>query len=47
MTCDPRVEGRFEILMRVGDNEVPHTGSYLEIDRPEPAGIQLGIPGVA
>ena len=34
VTCDPRVDGRFEILMRVGDNEIPHTGSYLEIDRP-------------
>ncbi|MBL4584567.1 MAG: SRPBCC domain-containing protein [Pseudomonadales bacterium] len=33
-TNDPVVNGRFEILMQVGDNTVPHCGNYLEIDRP-------------
>lgn len=31
---DPRENGRFSIVMHVGDNRVPHTGSYLEMDRP-------------
>ena len=31
---DPRENGRFSIVMHVGDNRVPHTGSYLELDRP-------------
>ena len=31
---DPRVGGRFEIVMRHGDDELPHGGSYLVIDRP-------------
>ena len=34
VTCDPREGGNFEILMYVGENEVPHTGRYLEVDRP-------------
>lgn len=33
-TNEPRVGGRFEILMNVGDDQVPHIGTYLEIDRP-------------
>ena len=33
-TNDPRLGGRFEIIMAVGDNKIPHTGEYLEIDRP-------------
>lgn len=32
--CDPRKGGEFEILMHVGENQVPHTGKYLELDRP-------------
>lgn len=31
---DPKVEGTFEIIMFVGDDKVPHTGTYLELDRP-------------
>ncbi len=34
VTCDPRQGGDFEIVMYVGDNEVPHTGRYLEVERP-------------
>ena len=32
---DPRVGGRFKILMRHGDEVLPHGGEYLVIDRPE------------
>lgn len=32
--CDPRKGGAFEILMQVGDEQIPHTGKYLELDRP-------------
>ena len=32
---DPKVGGQFSILMRVGENEVPHTGEYLELVRPD------------
>jgi uncharacterized protein YndB with AHSA1/START domain len=28
---DPRVGGRFLLVMRVGDKGVPHTGTYLEL----------------
>lgn len=31
---DPREGGRFTIIMHVGDDRIPHTGSYLELDRP-------------
>jgi uncharacterized protein YndB with AHSA1/START domain len=31
---DPCLGGKFTIMMRVGDNEIPHTGEYLTIDRP-------------
>lgn len=31
---DPREGGRFVIKMRVGDDEIPHTGEYLQINRP-------------
>ncbi len=31
---DPRVGGRFLILMRAGDQDMPHEGTYREIDRP-------------
>jgi len=31
---DPQVDGAFTIIMQVGDMKVPHTGRYLEIDRP-------------
>ena len=32
---DPQAGGNFEIVMKVGDEKVPHTGKYLEIDRPK------------
>lgn len=28
---DPRVGGRFEIIMLAGENEMPHTGTYRDI----------------
>ena len=31
---DPREGGRFTIVMHVGDDRVPHSGSYLSVDRP-------------
>lgn len=33
-TTDPKVGGRFMILMRVGDQDMPHAGTYKTIDRP-------------
>lgn len=39
--ANPEVEneahegGAFSIVMQVGDNKIPHTGRYLEIDRPK------------
>ena len=32
---DPREGGRFEIVMHVGDERIPHRGTYLELKRPE------------
>ena len=32
---DPRVGGRFTIVMQVGDDRLPHSGEYLVIDRPQ------------
>ena len=31
--CDPRVGGRFLIVMNVGGQDLPHRGEYLEIRR--------------
>ncbi len=31
---DAQVGGRFTILMHVGDKIIPHSGTYLEIERP-------------
>ena len=31
---DPREGGRFTIVMHVGDDDIPHTGSYLKLQRP-------------
>jgi len=31
---DPQVGGQFKIVMHVGEEKVPHTGEYLEINRP-------------
>lgn len=31
---DARVGGNFTILMKVGEQEIPHRGKYLEISRP-------------
>lgn len=32
--CDPRVGGRFDLIMKNGDDEMPHGGVYQVIDRP-------------
>ena len=32
-TTDPIEGGRFDILMMVGENEIPHAGTYKEISR--------------
>lgn len=32
VTTDPRVGGRFVIVMQMGGKELPHTGEYREID---------------
>ncbi len=32
---DPREGGRFTFVMRLGDKKIPHTGTYLEINRPD------------
>ncbi|MBE9567521.1 MAG: SRPBCC domain-containing protein [Proteobacteria bacterium] len=31
---EPEQGGRFTIIMQVGDNKIPHTGQYLEMNRP-------------
>lgn len=31
--CDPRVGGQFLIVMKLGGQELPHHGEYLEIER--------------
>lgn len=33
-TSDARVGGRFKVVMRAGDQDLPHEGTYKEIDRP-------------
>ncbi len=33
-TTDAREGGRFDLIMKNGDDEMPHGGVYLEIDRP-------------
>lgn len=30
---DPQIGGRFDIVMKAGDKEIPHWGIYREIDR--------------
>ena len=32
---DPREGGRFSIIMQVGDNKIPHSGTYITLKRPE------------
>ena len=32
---DPQQGGRFSIIMHVGENDIPHTGTYLKVDRPD------------
>lgn len=32
VTTDPKVGGKFDIVMRMGDKDLPHTGEYKEID---------------
>lgn len=31
---DAKQGGKFEIIMQVGENKIPHTGEYLEVNRP-------------
>ena len=31
---DPREGGRFSIIMQVGDEKIPHNGTYLTVERP-------------
>ncbi len=31
---DPRVGGKFTIIMQAGDMSLPHSGEYMKIDRP-------------
>ncbi len=33
VTADPKLGGRFVIVMKMGNKELPHTGVYKEIDR--------------
>ncbi len=33
-TTDPKVGGRFDLIMQVGENALPHGGVYRVIDRP-------------
>jgi len=33
-SCDPREGGRFDLIMKNGDDELPHGGVYQVIDRP-------------
>jgi len=33
-TADPKTGGRFDLVMKAGDDEMPHGGVYQEIDRP-------------
>ena len=35
VSIDAREGGSFEIIMQVGDNKVPHTGKYTQMNRPE------------
>lgn len=35
VTNDPVQGGAFEIIMHVGDKDIPHHGTYLEISRPQ------------
>jgi len=32
--CDPKPGGQFEILMKVGDSVIAHTGEYVILERP-------------
>ena len=32
VTVDPVKGGRFDIIMKAGDQEIPHAGTYMEID---------------
>lgn len=41
---DPRVGGRYDIVERRGEDEVLHTGSYEELDRPRRLVFTLQVP---
>ena len=40
---NPKQGGKFTIIMRVGDNAIPHTGEYLEINRPKQIGFYMDV----
>jgi uncharacterized protein YndB with AHSA1/START domain len=41
---DPRVGGQFTIFMQVGDQEIPHTGEYLKLERPNQLAFTWNSP---
>ncbi len=41
---DPREGGEFEIVMKVGEQAIPHTGRYLEISRPNKLAFTWASP---
>ncbi|MFT5221435.1 MAG: hypothetical protein ACI9LO_001990 [Planctomycetota bacterium] len=41
---NPVEGGRFTIVMKVGDNSIPHSGSYHCIDRPNKLGFSWESP---
>lgn len=44
VTNQANVGGKFEIIMHVGENKVPHTGEYLSIDRPNTLSFTWNSP---
>ena len=44
---DAREGGSFTIIMHVGDDKLPHTGEYLEINRPNKLVFYLGVSQIS